>query len=86
MFVKSEIKILQKRLADPRKFVQVIMGPRQVGKTTLVRQFVETLNIPVVFVAADGVASANNAWISQQWQTARFQLLNSGAEIGRAHV
>ena len=80
MFIKSEIKILQKRLADPRKFVQVIMGPRQVGKTTLVRQFVETLNVPVVFVAADGVASANNAWISQQWQTARFQLLNSGAE------
>ena len=37
MFIKSEIKILQKRLADSRKFVQVIMEPRQVGKTTLAR-------------------------------------------------
>jgi uncharacterized protein len=79
MFIKSEISILQNRLAETRKFIQVIMGPRQIGKTTLVRQFVDTLNIPVVFVAADGVASANNSWISQQWETARFQLFNSGS-------
>lgn len=30
-------------------------------------------------MAADGVASANSAWISQQWQSALFQILNSGA-------
>lgn len=79
MFVKSELSILQQRMAAPRQFMQVIMGPRQVGKTTLVRQLVGTLTVPVVFVAADAVPSANSAWISQQWQTARFQLLNTGA-------
>jgi uncharacterized protein len=79
MFVKSEIDILQKRMTGIRQFIQVIMGPRQVGKTTLVKQLIAQLDVPTVFVAADGVASANSAWISQQWQSARFQLLNSGA-------
>ena len=79
MFVKSEIAILQKRMADNRQFIQVIMGPRQVGKTTLVKQLIAQLDVPTVFVAADGVASANSTWISQQWQSARFQLLNSRA-------
>ena len=79
MFVKSELSSLQQRTAAPRQFVQVIMGPRQVGKTTLVRQLVVTLTVPVVFVAADAVPSANSVWISQQWETARFQLLHAGA-------
>ncbi|MEA5457627.1 ATP-binding protein [Arcicella sp. LKC2W] len=80
MFVKSEISILQKRMVDNRRFIQVIMGPRQVGKTTMVKQLIAQLEVPTVFVAADGVASANSVWISQQWQSARFQLLSSGAE------
>lgn len=80
MFVKSEISILQKRMVDIRRFIQVIMGPRQVGKTTMVKQLIAQLEVPTVFVAADRVASANSAWISQQWQSARFQLLSSGAE------
>jgi uncharacterized protein len=78
MFVKSELSILQKRVAAPRQFIQVIMGPRQVGKTTLAKQLVNMLDTPVIFVAADGVPSANHVWISQQWQSARFQAFNSG--------
>ena len=61
MFIKSEIKILQKRITDSRKFIQVIMGYRQVGKTTLVKQLIAHLDVPTVFVAADGVASAKSA-------------------------
>ena len=80
MFIKSEIAILKKRMGDNRKFIQVIMGPRQVGKTTLVKQLISQLDVPTVFVAADGVPSANSIWISQQWQLARFQLLNTGVE------
>ena len=29
------------RLVEPRRFIQVIAGPRQVGKTTLARQVLE---------------------------------------------
>jgi hypothetical protein len=50
------------------------MGPRQVGKTTLVTQLVERLAIPFHFVSADAVAISNNTWLEQQWETARFRM------------
>jgi uncharacterized protein len=34
-------KQLLERLQEPRKFIQVLLGPRQVGKTTLALQAVE---------------------------------------------
>ena len=36
MFERSELQTLKKRINEPRRFMQVVMGPRQVGKTTLV--------------------------------------------------
>ena len=82
MFTKPELITLQKRTAEPRRFIQVIMGPRQVGKTTLVRQLLNNLAIPYHFAAADAVASANNAWIEQQWEAARFRMRSNGATEG----
>lgn len=79
MYNKLEIVQLKGRIDEPRKFIQVIMGPRQIGKTTLVKQLLGTLTIPSIFLSADGVASANEIWINQQWESARFQLLNSNA-------
>lgn len=72
MFERPELEQLKQRVFEPRRFIQVLMGPRQVGKTTLVRQLVEKVTIPVHFVAADAVASSNGAWVEQQWETARF--------------
>jgi len=37
------------RLKEPRRFLQVVAGPRQVGKTTLVRQALERLQRDCVF-------------------------------------
>lgn len=79
MFAKSELALLRQRMAESRRFIQVIMGPRQVGKTTLVRQLIDQLTIPCYFVAADAVPSANNSWIEQQWEVARFRMRASGA-------
>ncbi|MCU7548598.1 AAA family ATPase [Chitinophagaceae bacterium LB-8] len=50
------------------------MGPRQVGKTTLVTQLMERLTIPVHFASADAVAVSNTAWLEQQWETARVKM------------
>jgi predicted AAA+ superfamily ATPase len=33
----------KRRLAEPRRFIQVVADPRQVGKTTLVQQVVNAL-------------------------------------------
>lgn len=34
-------RLLARRLAEPRRFIQAVAGARQVGKTTLVQQVVE---------------------------------------------
>jgi predicted AAA+ superfamily ATPase len=53
MFSRNELSILANRLAEPRRFMQVIMGPRQVGKTTLVGQLVGQTTMPTHYVSAD---------------------------------
>jgi hypothetical protein len=39
---------LARRLAEPRRHLQVVTGARQVGKTTLVQQVTEKLQRPVM--------------------------------------
>lgn len=80
MFERKELKQLSLRLQEPRRFIQVLIGPRQVGKTTLVRQLVQQLRFPCQYVSADAVGAANAAWIAQQWEAARFQLRSTGAD------
>lgn len=65
---------LLKRLKDePRRFIQVIYGPRQIGKTTLVRQIMAELDYPSAMIAADAVPAGDGVWISQQWENARIR-------------
>jgi predicted AAA+ superfamily ATPase len=46
-FQRPQAATLARRLAEPRRFVQVVTGPRQVGKSTLVQQVVAGLGLPV---------------------------------------
>lgn len=72
-YQRAEKSIIQKRLQDePRRFIQVIYGPRQVGKTTLVRQVLNDMNVPHTFVAADAIPAGDLVWIAQQWEHARL--------------
>lgn len=62
------------RLKEPRKFIQIVEGPRQVGKYTLVKQVLCTIDIPWLHYAADGVPANNSFWISTCWQAARAKM------------
>ena len=79
MFIRKELAQVEDRISEPRRFMQVLVGPRQVGKTTLVRQLIQRLTMPCTYVSADAVGSANATWIAQQWESARFQLRTTGA-------
>lgn len=70
---------IKSRLLEPRQFIQVVMGPRQVGKSTVVRQVLEEINIPFKFFAADFVPASNYNWIMECWETAR--VLSSGSQF-----
>ena len=71
MFKKNEFHILINRLSEPRGRIQVVSGPRQVGKSTMVKQVLKEIDIPYMFVTGDNVDSNDNQWISETWQTAR---------------
>lgn len=71
-YQRAEKNQIQNRLQnEPRRFIQVIYGPRQVGKTTLVRQIIKDLDYPHTLVAADAVPATDRVWIAQQWEIAR---------------
>jgi predicted AAA+ superfamily ATPase len=77
-FVRPHAATLASRLAEPRRFIQVVAGPRQVGKTTLVQRVVEELGIPAHFASADEPTLRGSTWIAQQWEAARVLLADAG--------
>jgi len=79
MIERAYIEQLSKRIEEPRNFIQVITGPRQVGKTTMVSQILKKLSIGYVFESADAVLNSNTAWLQQIWETARLKMKASGA-------
>jgi predicted AAA+ superfamily ATPase len=64
-------KALLERLKEPRRFIQSLVGPRQVGKTTLARQVAEELQQPSLYVTADLATLQDVSWLQQQWEVAR---------------
>ena len=52
-YVRLQAARLKRRLAEPRRFIHVVAGPRQVGKTALVQQIVDALARPTRYASAD---------------------------------
>jgi len=65
------VKELIERLKQPRKFIQVLLGPRQVGKTTLALQAGKAIRYPTHYISADLATLQDLAWIEQQWEVGR---------------
>lgn len=47
------------------------MGPRQVGKTTLIGQLTAEIASPYIFESADAVPASDQTWIATLWEKAR---------------
>ena len=59
------------RMNEPRKFIQVLAGPRQVGKSTLIDQVLAECQIPHYLYNADGVDENDTDWIRRIWESTR---------------
>lgn len=71
MFVRRLVPQLVARMNEKRKFIQIVVGPRQTGKTTAVLQSLKQLNIPHRFVTADDPNLSNTTWLRNEWEQAR---------------
>jgi uncharacterized protein len=76
-FQRSFVSTLAARLAAAQPLIQVITGPRQVGKTTGVRQLLAQGTWPHHYANADDVLVTDRNWLLAQWQQAL--LLGDGA-------
>jgi uncharacterized protein len=74
---------LHDRLGETRACIRVLVGPRQTGKTTLVRQVLATLDHPAHYASADQVTSQDRSWLEAQWEIGRLRARtdNSGATL-----
>lgn len=79
IFQRPVIEDIEKRVREKRRFIQVITGPRQVGKTTLVLQLLDKCGIPSKYISADSNETGGSAWLEQEWETARILLKKNAA-------
>ena len=79
-YVRPQAAELRRRLEEPRRFIQVVAGPRQVGKTTLVTHVADTVGLRHVFASADEPTLRGYEWIETQWEAARLRLRDRDAQ------
>jgi len=70
-YTRPSARLLAARLAEPRRFIQAVTGPRQVGKTTLVQQVLMACDIAFRYASADEPTLRGREWIEEQWDAAR---------------
>lgn len=66
----SFINEIKQNIENGRDFIQVLLGPRQVGKTTGVLQYLKSYKGDSLYVSADDLISPTNDWVVEQWQNA----------------
>jgi predicted AAA+ superfamily ATPase len=74
-YIRKQFHTLKKRILEPRKFIQVLAGPRQIGKSTLVNQLLEKVSIPHTIEVADAVEPRDSDWIHRVWESARTTMM-----------
>lgn len=80
MYKRAEYQVIKDRLEEQRRFIQVVMGARQIGKSTVVKQVLKDLNAPYQLFSADNVPATNSAWISNCWAAVRSLKESKGQE------
>ena len=74
MIQRAYNQLIIARIEERRRFMQIVFGPRQVGKTTAVEQITKAVKMPFYSVSADAVPAFSPNWLEEQWNIARLQM------------
>jgi len=77
---RHHIQVLKQRVSEQRKLIQVLIGPRQVGKTTLVEQLMREYPKHAQYYSTDAALNATEAWLEQRWMETRVQWKQTNAD------
>lgn len=62
---------LERRITKRREFIQLVVGPRQVGKTTILLTLLKRNPESTMYVSADDFPLKTDAYIDAAWETCR---------------
>ena len=74
-FQRNQFNTVLSRIEEPRGKIQVIIGPRQVGKSTLMDQVLAKTTLPYTLAKADNVDPQDINWIKRVWESARGTMI-----------
>lgn len=77
-YKRAEFQLIVERINEPRGRMQVIVGPRQVGKSTLIGQVLEECQYAYESYSADDVPGASSNWLAQLWEAQRMKMMSRG--------
>ncbi|MBQ3658208.1 MAG: ATP-binding protein [Bacteroidales bacterium] len=80
LFKRQQFNSILERFNEPRSVIQVLSGPRQVGKTTIVEQVLKEIDFPHWFFRADNVNETDTDWIRRTWLSVRTQMTMTNAK------
>lgn len=82
MFEREQVAVIRERMTEPRNpLIQVVVGPRQTGKSTMIAQALAKVDILVHSVSADDILSPTEEWLRAEWQQARNLRLATGQPV-----
>lgn len=81
MFERDYVETVVARLREPRTFIQIIMGPRQTGKSTSAAQVLSHLDMPAIQYSFDRPLDLNLEKLAEIWKHAREAEAQSGSVI-----
>jgi predicted AAA+ superfamily ATPase len=75
------LSTLRADLTRSATVIHALIGPRQVGKTTIAHQIQESIGIPTIYATADSPVPLDTAWIETQWRRAVAEGSASGGPV-----
>ncbi|MDR0308702.1 MAG: ATP-binding protein [Coriobacteriales bacterium] len=78
-FERKLVSTITARMHEPRRFMQIVTGPRQTGKTTAIKQALRKTAVPYRFASADVIATQSSEWLESEWQQARDLVSSNNA-------
>ena len=75
MFKLRVVDVILQRFREPRKRIQVVAGPRQVGKTTSVEQALAEYGGGYTYKLAEGLSLSPLDWLISEWNAARAKAI-----------
>lgn len=81
MYRRAISNVISSRIAEKRGFIQVVVGPRQVGKTFAVHQALESYNQPFTYRLSESLLTNPLVWLENEWNAARVAARRDGSHL-----